>query len=403
MEKVHIEKLDDFAKGVTRIDNKICFVDKALPLEDCEIEIVEDKKNYSLGIVKNIIKESNYRIMPLCPYYDICGGCHLLHYDRQSELIYKEEKVLDLLNKFAKIEKINLKDIKYGNEYYYRNKITLHGDKNKIGLYQEKTNKLIEIDECLICSKKINEVIEKLNKFLANTSCDIKKIIIRSTSLNQSMLIIDGDISSDSLKEEFSEINSIYVNKKLIFGKEYIEEKINDLTFLIYPDSFFQVNYEMMKFMYNKVIDFYKENPNLNVLDLYCGTGTMSMLISKYCNSVVGIEINEDAIKGANECKKINKIENINFYLGKVEDKIDDFKDIGSIIVDPPRSGLDKHTINSIININPKSIIYISCDPATLARDLNILKENYNVLEITPVDMFPNTYHCESITVLERK
>ena len=127
------------------------------------------------------------------------------------------------------------------------------------------------------------------------------------------------------------------------------------------------------------------------------------MLISKYCNNVVGVEVNKEAINSANKCKEKNNIKNISFYLGKVEDKIDMFSDIDSIVVDPPRSGLDKHYIETILKLNPESIIYISCDPATLARDLNILNNNYIIKEIQPVDMFPNTYHCESITVLERK
>jgi len=155
--------------------------------------------------------------------------------------------------------------------------------------------------------------------------------------------------------------------------------------------------------MYNKVIDFYKEHKNLKVLDLYCGTGTIGMLISKYCKSVIGVEVNKEAINSANRCKDKNSIKNIEFYQGKVEDKIDMFSDIDSIVVDPPRAGLDKHSIEIILKLNPESIIYISCDPATLARDLNLLKDNYEVKEINPIDMFPNTYHVENVCILERK
>ena len=398
MEKVKIERLDDFGRGIAKINDKLCFISNALPLEECEIEIINNKKNYSEGQVTNLIKESNYRTMPLCPYYETCGGCHLMHYDRQSELIYKEEKLHDIVKKFDKLDKINLKDIVYGNEYYYRNKITLHKDNKKLGLYKEKTNEVIEIDECLITSKLINDIIPRLKSVNG-----IEEVIIKSTSLNETMLVITGKVDIDSLKKDFNDITSIYVNNKLISGKEYIEEKINDLFFYVYPNSFFQVNYEMMKTMYNKVIDFYKENTDLNVLDLYCGTGTIGMLVSKYCKSVIGVEVNNDAINSANKCKEVNNIKNIEFYLGKVEDKIDDFKNIDSIIIDPPRSGLDKHTISSILKINPNSIIYISCDPITLARDLEILKDNYDIITITPIDMFPNTYHIESITILKNK
>ena len=149
-------------------------------------------------------------------------------------------------------------------------------------------------------------------------------------------------------------------------------------------------------------VDFYKNNNCSRVLDLYCGTGTIGMLVSKYVDSVVGVEVESSSIKSANICKKLNGISNIEFIEGKVEDKIDLFKDINSIIVDPPRSGLDVHTIDIIKKLNPKSIVYVSCDPATLARDLNILKEKYNILEVHPVDMFPNTYHVETVCILKR-
>ena len=374
--EVKITTLDAFGRGITRVNNKICFVDRALPTEVCDIKIVKENKKYSEAEVINMLEESKYRIMPLCPYYEKCGGCHIMHYDRQSELIYKEEKVSDLINKIGKLNNIRIKDIAYGNEFFYRNKLTLHVDNNKIGLYQEKSHDIIEIDECLITNKTINEIVSKLKEYLKKNKNDLEEIIIRITSLNETMLVLKGDIDTNNFIKEFSNITSIYLNDNLIHGNKYILETINDLSFEIYPKSFFQVNYEMMKYMYNKVIEFKKENKDLNVLDLYCGTGTIGMLISKYCKSVIGVEVNSEAITSANRCKDKNGINNISFYLGKVEDKIDMFSNIDSIVVDPPRSGLDKHTISTILKLNPKSIIYISCDPATLARDLNLLKDN---------------------------
>ena len=402
MDNVKITDLDSFARGIARVNDKICFVSHALPLEVCEIEITKEKKNFIEAEATKILEESKYRIMPLCPYYENCGGCHIMHYDRQSELIYKEEKVNDLIHKFSKLDSVRIKDIIGGQDYFYRNKLTLHGDNNKIGLYQEKTNKLISIDECILCNKKINEIVDRLNKYLEKSSDKIKEIIIRTTSLDEVMLVIKGNINL-KITDSFKDISSIYINDKLVLGKESITEVINDLYFEIYPKSFFQVNYEMMKIMYNKVIDFYKEHKDLNVLDLYCGTGTIGMLISKYCKSVVGVEVNSDAIISANKCMERNNISNIKFHLGKVEDKIDMFKNIDSIVVDPPRAGLDKHTIETILKLNPESIIYISCDPVTLARDLFTLKEHYIIKEIQPIDMFPNTYHVENVCILERK
>ncbi len=400
--KVTIDRFDSYGRGITKVNEKICFVENALPKEECEIKILDEKKNYIEAESTNIINESNYRILPICPYYNICGGCHLMHLDRKSELLFKEEKVSDLLNKFSDI-KMDVNDILYNNEYFYRNKLTLHVKNNKVGLYKKNSNDLIEIDECIICEQKINDLIPKIKEYLNNNKSSLEEIVIKKSSLDETMIIFKGKTDINSLKETFKDINSVYLNDKLILGKEYITEKINDLEFYIRPLSFFQVNYEMMKTMYNKVIDYYKVNESSNVLDLYCGTGTIGMLISKYVNKVTGIEVNSDAVTSAKECAKKNNISNIDFILGKVEDNIDTFKDIDSIVVDPPRSGLDKHTIDSIIKINPNSIIYISCDPATLARDLKILKDNYNIKSITPLDMFPNTYHVETFCILERK
>ena len=400
--KVTIDRFDSYGRGITKVNEKICFVENALPHEECEIKILDEKKNYIEAESTNVIKESDYRILPICPYYNICGGCHLLHLDRKSELVFKEEKVSDLINKFSDI-KMDVNDILYNNEYYYRNKLTLHVKENKVGLYKKNSNDLIEIDDCLICDHKINELIPKIKEYLNNNKSDLEEIVIKKSSLDEIMIIFKGKTDINSLKEYFKDIHSVYLNDKLILGKEYITERINDLEFYIRPDSFFQVNYEMMKTMYNKVIEYYQKNNNSNVLDLYCGTGTIGMLISKYVNKVTGVEVNSDSITSAKECAKKNNITNIDFILGKVEDNIDKFNDIDSIVVDPPRSGLDKHTIDSIININPNSIIYISCDPATLARDLKILKDNYNIKSITPLDMFPNTYHVENIVILERR
>ena len=402
MDKVTITKLDHFGRGITNINDKICFIDKALPNEECEIEITNDKKNYQEGKLINIITKSDDRVIPDCPYYDLCGGCHLMHYDYSKQLEYKENKVKELLSRFASINDITIKPIIHGNNYNYRNKLTLHGVGNKIGLYQEKSNRLIEVDKCLITSEKINNVVTRLKNYFTNDE-DIKSITIKTTSLNEIMLVIIGRVDANNFINSFSDIDSIYLNNNLIHGKETITETMNDLSFEIYPESFFQVNYQMMLEMYNKVINYYKDNTNLKVLDLYCGTGTIGMLIAKYCKEVIGVEVNKEAIESANKCKVKNNISNISFYLGKVEDKIDLFKDIDSIVVDPPRSGLDKHTIETILNLKPNSIIYVSCDPVTLARDLNILKEEYQILEVQPIDMFPNTYHVENVCILERK
>ena len=386
--EVKIEKQDHFGRGIAFIDKKICFIKDTLPGEIVDIEIVKNKKNFLEGKVNKIIVESKNRIKPICPYFGVCGGCDLMHQEYNEQLEFKKNKVKELLKRFSNIDVDNIK-INHSNNLNYRNKIVLHD----LGLYKEKSNDVVSIDKCYLVNDKINDIINRLKEYKINEAT------IKVSSLGKVMLIVDGNIDID----KFKDIDSLYINDKLVLGKNYIEEVINDLTFYIYKDSFFQVNYNVMNMLYNKIVDYYKENSNLKVLDLYCGTGTIGMLISKYCKSVVGIEVNSDAIISAKLCKEINNISNIEFYLGKVEDTIDMIKDIDSVVVDPPRAGLDNHTIDTILKLNPKSIIYVSCDPTTLARDLNILKDNYSISNIELFDMFPNTYHVESFVVLERK
>ena len=205
----------------------------------------------------------------------------------------------------------------------------------------------------------------------------------------------------DSFLDNFSHIDIIYINNKLVYGEEFLKEKIDGLEFNISPKSFFQVNKNIMTKMYEKAVSYI--NKSNRVLDLYSGTGTITLLASKKAKEVIGIEVVKDAVKDANNSLELNNVSNVSFICDKVENRIDEFKDIDSIILDPPRSGSDKKSLNSILEIEPKQVIYISCNPVTLSRDYNVLQEKYNIKEITLFDMFPNTYHVESLMVLERK
>ena len=209
MSSVKITELDNFGRGITKIDNKICFVDKALPLEECEIEITNEKKSYSEARIKKVIEESKYRIMPICPYYKTCGGCHLMHYDRQSELIYKEEKVYNLIKKIGKLDNVRIKDIAYGNELFYRNKITFHVKNSRIGLFIEKTNDIVEIDECLLVNSIINNIIKKIKDYVKNNPSKLEEIIIKSSSLKETMIVLKGKVNEEEFIKNMSDITSI--------------------------------------------------------------------------------------------------------------------------------------------------------------------------------------------------
>lgn len=389
--EVEITNLDHFGRGIVKKEKPI-FIDNALVGEIVEIEITKDNKKYSEGRVIKYIKKSPLRVESNCPFYDKCGGCDLLHLSYQEQLKYKETKVKEIIKKFSGLECV--KEIVPTIQYNYRNKVTLHV-KQKLGYYQKKSYDIINIDNCLIADERINDLIKKLNNIDLNT---ITKITIRVSS-KESMLVIEGgklDITS------FKEVDTIIVDNQVLKGRGYIIEEINNLKFVISPDSFFQVNRLGMINIYDQVLK-YVDN-DTNVLDLYCGTGTIGIYLADKVNQVLGIEINKSAINDALMNKKINNLDNIDFKLGDVEDVLNNnsFK-ADCIVVDPPRAGLGNMVIKNIFKIQPQKLIYVSCDPVTLARDLNILKDKYDVVEITPFDMFSNTYHVECVCALISK
>lgn len=399
--EVEIIKQDHFGRGLTRIYDMLVFVEGALPLEKCQIVITEVKKKYACAKVLEVKNRSVDRVTVKCPYYDICGGCHIMHQEYQKQLQFKEMKVKELLERNIDITEVTFFPILYANPFTYRNKVIFHGEKGKLGFYHEKTNQIVSVEECMITSKMINEIYANIRTYV-NNHVSISKLMIRNTSTLESMVWIEGNLNHNILKE-LEKVSTIYINQMLVKGKGYIQEKISDISFKIYPGSFFQVNYDMILKMYEIVTNYYKSKDYNTVLDLYCGTGTMGMLISKYVGKVIGVELEKTSIESALEGKEINHIENIEFLQGRVEDYIDSFQKIDSIIVDPPRSGLVNHVVDTILRLSPSTMLYISCDPATLSRDLKLLSSKYKVSEIHPIDMFPNTYHVECVCVLKMR
>lgn len=386
--EVEVVDLDHFGRGIAKIDKPI-FIENSLIGEVVEVEITKEKKKYCEARVINYIKTSPVRVNSRCPYYDKCGGCDLLHLDYNEQLKYKEKKVKEIIRKFSGLECV--KEIVPSVQYNYRNKITLHVNK-KIGYYQKKSYDIVTIENCLIADFKINDLIQRLQK------CNFKnvnKIVIRVTDKESMLIFNGGKIDID----KFEDVNTIIVDNKILKGKGYIEEQIGNLKFVISPTSFFQVNKMGMINIYDKVLSYIDKN--FNVLDLYCGTGTIGIYIAHKAKNVLGIEINEDAIKDALINKRINNLSNVDFKVGDVGTVLDNnIFQFDTIVVDPPRSGLDETSIKNIIKIRPNKIIYVSCDPVTLARDLKILENDYNVVEITPFDMFSNTYHVECVSLL---
>lgn len=396
---IKIESLDHYGRGITRIDGKIAFIENALPGEIIEVKIDNEKKKHIEGSVLNYIEKSNKRIDVECPYYNSCGGCNIMHLTYSDQLKFKQEKIENIAKKYLN-NNVKINDIvNCDNKLNYRNKVTFQV-KESIGFYKNNTYDIINIENCLISDKLINNSIsylkklnlKEINKITCRTGSNELMIIIETKNINLDISPIKGIAHSIYLK-----IDNKYIH---VFGNKNIYETLDIYKFKISPDSFFQVNINTCLKLYNKIKDYVGNNKN--IIDLYCGTGSIGIFVSEN-NKVIGIEINEFATKDATENKKINNIDNIDFICGDSGKKLNElnFKtDI--IIVDPPRSGLNKETINNILKFNAKEIIYVSCDPMTLVRDLNILNEHYNIKEITPFDMFPNTYHIESITYLTK-
>lgn len=405
MYKVEVTKLDHQGRGIAKINDKVIFIPNALPRETIDVDIVLEKKKYYEGTIKEIINASDKRIKPVCPYFEECGGCQFLNMNYQDSLDYKQNKAEEIMNKYLGI-KIKINNIvACDNNLYYRNKTTFQV-KNDIGFFKEKTNTLIPVDKCYISDIKINDIYKAIKDNINLTN--VKQVIIRATKNTlESMVVfktsnyIDNKKIIDILKNK---VDSIYINDELIYGKGKIIENLCNKNFYISPSSFFQVNTLQAEKLYNKAIAYTDIKKEDTVLDLYCGTGTIGIVASNKAKKVIGIELNKEAIKDANENKKLNNINNIEFYagdVGKILNKNNYKPDI--IIVDPPRAGLDSLALSQILNIRPKKLVYVSCDLMTLARDLKLLSNDYDILELTPVDMFPYTAHVESICALKLK
>lgn len=397
--EVEIIKFDNNGRGIAYLNDKIIFVPKTVPGDIVNVEITLEKKNYMEGNLLNIIKPSKLRKNPICPYFNQCGGCDLMHISISEMLDYK----LDKVNAILKSNNIDYKVdtiIKSNEQYNYRNKISLKIINKEIGFYKAETHNLIKIDYCYLCNEIINKLLNDIKVLEINNGT----ITIRVNYKEEILLIINSLDNINNIEYLINnyKLAGIIVNDKVIYGDNYFIDKIGDYLFKVSYDSFFQVN----PFICSKLFDLIEKNTtNSNkVLDLYSGVGTLSIVSSSNSNKVLGVEIVENAVKDAFINKCINKKENVDFICSdtkKVIDKITSEYD--TVIVDPPRSGVDKNVLNKIIDSNIKKVIYVSCNPQTLARDIKYVENYYYIENIKLLDMFPNTEHVESFCILTRK
>ena len=430
-------------KGIVKSNNKIIFVDNVLEGEEVEIEIVHESKNQTLGQLTKIIKSSPYRIKPFCSLAKECGGCALQHLQYKNQLKFKTNHVQDCISKFAKID-IKVKDcLGMENPFNYRNKsqvpFSMLNKKICYGFYKQNTHKIIQMNECSVQTNDANEILKTI-KFLMEKyrlkayEEDKRKGIMRHVLIkkgfatNQVMVVLITNENSFPNRKEFvkdlvkshqniktvvQNINTRDTNvilgekETVLYGNGYIEDILLGIKFKISSKSFYQINPIQTASLYSKAIELADLSKNDRILDAYCGIGTIGLIASQKVNEVIGVEIVKEAVKDAKNNASINNINNANFVLGdacefmvdlaKTSEKID------VVFVDPPRKGCDNKFLTSLMKLSPQKIVYISCNPSTLARDLEILKEKYDVLEIQPVDMFPHTFHIETIALLHLK
>ena len=429
-------------EGIAKIENFTIFVPNSIKGEKVRILIVKVLKSHAFGKVLEIIKTSEYRKESDCETYKRCGGCDLRHIKYEETLRMKQNAVQSLVNKTLE-NKVKVEEtLGMENPYNYRNKAQYPVGLDKegkpiIGVFANRTHEIIPIKECLIQNKKsenlakfVLEFIKKNNISVYNEKTTkglvrhiVTKIGIKTNEI-MCIIVINGrnipkekELVSEILKA-FPEVKTIVKNintknTNVIMGKEninlygdgYIKDKLGDFVFKISPLSFYQVNPIQAEKLYNIAVKGAEISKDDVVFDLYCGIGTISLSMAKYAKKVYGIEIVEDAIKDAKENSKLNNIKNSEFIAGDVEIVLDDLinkkKIIPDIImVDPPRKGLDNKSINNILKISPKKVVYVSCNPATLVRDLKSLEEKYEIKTIKPVDMFPFSKHIECVSVL---
>lgn len=398
--EVRIEKLDNQGRGICFVDGKITFVKNALPYEVVDIKIDKVSKKYNEAQVVKFIKKSCARVESPCAYFTSCGGCRLLHSNYDDTIKYKKEKLTEILSRHAGI-KTDIDIVRSPKVLGYRNKITLKVVDGAYGYYETASHNLVKIDTCLLAS----EAIQKFLPDIEYLGIKNGELVVRSNYNNELLIWIKSDDEVDlnlPYLMDKHKITGIVFNDKVIVGESYFIEIVNKQFFTVSYDSFFQINREICSCLFDLVNENIKAGET--ILDLYCGVGTLGIHASLKAKKVYGIEIVPNAVLSAIKNAKINKRDSIYYMLGDVGACLPKIKDcVDTIIVDPPRAGLDKVTKETIVRFSPKKIIYVSCDPMTLARDLKELKEYYNVEMVKGLDMFPFTHHIESFCVLNRR
>jgi 23S rRNA (uracil1939-C5)-methyltransferase len=442
---VAFEDLTHEGAGVAKIEGFPVFVENALPDERGKIKIIKVKKGFAFGRLIELYEESKNRIEAPCPIYSQCGGCQLQHVSYEGQLVFKKKQVEQVL---ARIGKLDLNKVKVhqtlgmSDPWNYRNKAQVPIGEREGGLvagfYQKRSHDIIDMERCLIQQAENDDVVQAVKKICEQYGIRayneekhkgwLRHIMVRYGIVTNEMMVVFITKTADFQHEnaiiseitaKFPQVKSIVQNinnkrtnvifgneTKILWGEEYIYDKIGDVKFAISARSFYQVNPEQTKVLYDKALEYANLTGNESVIDAYCGIGTISLFLAQKAKNVFGVEIVPEAIEDAKRNAELNGFTNAEFAVGEAEVVIPAWYKQGNsadvIVVDPPRKGCDEALLKTILDMKPKRVVYVSCNPGTLARDLHVLEQGgYETVEVQPVDMFPHTTHCEAVAWLE--
>ncbi len=444
--RILITDQTDTGEGLGKVDGFPLFVKHAVTGDEADVIVTAVRKTYGYGRIKEIIKPSKYRVKPECPVWKRCGGCQLLSMSYEGQLEYKTNKVREAIRRIGGLKDIEVQpavgsDLVFG----YRNKAQypVGTDKNGeivSGFYAGRTHEIISNTHCALAPDEFGDILDTVIAWMKKHNVapydEIRRsgivrhvflrkgfktgeislcLIINARELKHKEELIRSLSGFDAIKSISISVNRNNTNvimgdeAKVIYGKDRIEDILGDVSFMISPMSFYQVNHGQTEKLYSCVKEFADLKGTETIWDLYCGIGTISLFLAKQAGKIIGIEVVERAVEDAKENARRNNITNADYFAGDVKEIFPKlYKEYSNeeniVIIDPPRKGSDEKTLETIVKLGPEKMIYVSCDPATLARDLKYMNANgYKVEKVRPYDLFPNSIHCESVVKLVRR
>lgn len=440
---VYVEDLTHDGSGVAKVDGYPLFISGVLPGEEADIQVTKPMKKYGFAKLIKVTKASPDRVEPPCHVFWECGGCQLQHLSYEAQLIQKQKTVRDVMERIGKLPHVPVHPVKgMDNPWRYRNKsqIPFSEQNGQVvsGFYKTRTHEIVDTDVCIIQGEEADELMATLKRELYTMGIEayderthrgmLRHLIVRKARATGELMVVlvtrskkfpqkeeaialikrvVPNVTSIMQNVNSQKTNVIFGNETiLLHGKSFIVDTIGDIKFEISARSFYQVNADQTEVLYDQALEYAQLTGNESVIDAYCGIGSISLFLAKQAKEVYGVEIVPQAIEDAKRNAELNDIDNAHFEAGPAEVIIPKWYEEGKrfdvLVVDPPRKGCDEKLLATILEYKPKRIVYVSCNPATLARDLRILEDGgYRTKEVQPVDMFPHSSHVEAVSWLE--